>query len=152
MQSDLVQQIDRAMQRPSRAMVLGFSMFAVLLTVAWMVSGDRLDRNWLSLVGLPVFFGLFLAGVAARRNPLKRHGWIYNMIVLPLLAVSMLTADNWGPTIAAVMSEHPTFTLVLLLNAIVWIYHVMIGIVYLTCEIVRPDHWVTKKPRIVSEP
>jgi hypothetical protein len=132
------------MQRPSHAFGLGFFLFVFLLAIAWIVSGDRIDSVWLSMFWLPLGFGLFLAGVAARRNPLQKHTWIYNTIVLPSLAGAMLTANSWGPIIADALNEHPTITFVLLLNAAVCLYHIAIGIVYLTCDVIFPVRSATR--------
>ena len=152
MQSDLMQRIDGAMQRPSRALALGFSLFVVLLMFAWLISGDRLDSTWFAMAWLPVVFGLFCAGLAARQNPVKSLSTIYNSIVLPLLIVVMITAHLWGPYVASLMMDHPTLTVVLLLNAVVWVYHTAIGIVYVALEFIHPNHWAIGKPSVDGEP
>lgn len=138
MQSNLMRRVDRAMRRPSHAFALGFFLLVVLLAVTWIVSDDRLDSVWLMIFWLPLGCGLFLAGVAARRNPLQKHSLIYNTVVLPSLAGTVLTANSWGPIIADSLNEHPTITFVLLLNATIGLYHIAIGIVYVAFDVVHP--------------
>jgi len=152
MQPSIFERIDHLMRRPSHALGLGFSLMFVVLALGWVISGDNLDSEWLLMSWLPLISGLFLAGVAARRNPLQKHACIYNSIVFPSLANAALTAESWGPIVAAALHEHPTITFFLLLNVFIWLYHIAIGMVYVVFDLFTHATGPYTERKAASEP
>jgi len=145
MSSILLESLNDATKTPWKAFAFGSGVFAVVLPVAWIVSGDYLDEVWLQQLWLVLLVGLSLAGFSARLNPASWRRWLSRVVMIAFVIVGVCAIPTVGPLLAE--TNHLVMMLVIGAGVVTILYHAVLGAVAL---VVSVAHVFVKRYHLLS--
>lgn len=145
MNSILLESLNHATKTPWKAFAFGSGVFAVVLAIAWIISGDYLDEVWLHQLWLVLFMGLSLAGFSARLNAAPWRRWVSRVVMGLFVIVGVCSITAVGPLLTE--TDYPVLMLAIVVGVVTILYHAVLGAVAL---VVSGGHVFVKRHHLSS--
>jgi hypothetical protein len=146
MTSSLLESLNDAIKTPWKTFAFGSGVFAFILAIAWIISGDYLDEIWLHQLWLVPSVGLSCAGVSARLNPLSWRRWVSRFVITAFVIVGVSFIATIG--LPLTKTDHPVMMFAIVAGVVTIVYHAVLGTVALVVS--AGSHVFVKRHRLSS--